>query len=262
MKIKEAARLTGLTEKAIRLYEEKGLIVPDTRLVAGRVFREYPAETVDELRRIAILRRCGFSLQQIARIQCGQEQELEQVLAEYRTALLEELEQKQALAQALSHTVPRTEAELTALLEAPSAHLPVPQQDLRFSPPAPHVPSRLSFWYRHGVFPHRLSGTRLVVTALLWERKLDISALARLLNEKGLEFSGEKLAHLLHRLERQGVLHREEDSYTANVQAGHFCTWEPDDLVRILVNRGGDRMFYSSDAPMSVSSSPGSGAHI
>ena len=95
MKIKEAARLTGLTEKAIRLYEEKGLIVPDTRLVAGRVFREYPAETVDELRRIAILRRCGFSLQQIARIQCGQEQELEKVLAEYRTALLEELEQKQ-----------------------------------------------------------------------------------------------------------------------------------------------------------------------
>lgn len=262
MKIKEAARETGLTEKAIRLYEEKGLITPDTRLVAGRVFREYSAETVEELRRIAILRRAGFTLRQISRIQCGQEQIFQQMLAEYRTVLLKEIEQKQALARALAQAVPRTEAELTALLEIPSAHLAVPEQDLHFSPPSPHVPTRLSFWYRHGVFPHRLSGTRLVVTALLWERQMDISSLARLLKEKGLELPGEKLARLLRRLERQGVLRREGELYTANVQAGHFCTWDPDDLVRILVNRGGDRMFYSSDAPMSVSSSPGSGYHI
>ncbi len=67
MKIKETARETGLTEKAIRLYEEKGLIVPETTLVAG-MFRNYPPETVEELRRIAILRRSGFSLQQIGRI--------------------------------------------------------------------------------------------------------------------------------------------------------------------------------------------------
>ena len=92
MKIKETARETGLTEKAIRLYEEKGLIVPETTLVAGRMFRNYPPETVEELRRIAILRRSGFSLQQIGRIQQGQENDFAQVLEEYRTALLKEVE--------------------------------------------------------------------------------------------------------------------------------------------------------------------------
>lgn len=262
MKIKEAARETGLTEKAIRLYEEKGLIVPDTRLVAGRVFRDYSAATVEELRRIAVFRRAGFSLRQISRLQQGQPEDFAQVLEEYRTALREELTQKQLLARALENTAPCTETELAALLEAPSAHLPVPAQDLHFAPPAPHFPARLSFWYRHGIFPHRLSGTSLAVTALLWERSMDISSLCRLLKEKGLDLPGEKLARLLHKLVRRGVLRQEADTYTANVQAGHFCTWEPEDLVRILVNRGSDRMFYSPDAPMSVSSSPGSGPHI
>lgn len=262
MKIKEAARETGLSEKAIRLYEEKGLIRPETRLVAGRVFREYSTETVEELHRIAVLRRSGFSLRQIGRLQQGQPEDFALVLEEYRTALEEELTQKQLIAQALEHVSPRTETELAVLLEAPSAHLPIPPQDLHFTPLAPHFPTRLSFWYQHGIFPHRLSGTCLVVTALLWERSMDISSLARLLKEKGLNISGEKLARLIHKLVRRGVLRQESESYTANVQAGHFCTWEPDDLVRILINRGSDRMFYSSDAPMSISSSPGSGAHI
>lgn len=262
MKIKEAARETGLTEKAIRLYEEKGLIVPETRLVAGRVFREYSAETVEELHRIAVFRRAGFSLRQIGSLQHGQPEDIVRILEEYRTTLREEITQKQLLAQVLEQTSPRTESELAALLEAPSAHLPVPMQDLQLVPPAPHAPASLSFWYRHGIFPHRLSGTNLVVTALLWERSMDISGLARLLKEKGLEISGEKLAHRMHKLVRRGVLRQEEEAYTANVQAGHFCTWEPDDLIRVLINRGSDRMFYSSDAPMSVSSSPGSGAHI
>lgn len=262
MKIKETALETGLTEKAIRLYEEKGLIIPEKRLVAGRVFREYSPETVEELRHIAILRRSGFSLRQIGRIQQGQQKDFDQVLEEYRTALLKEVEQKKVLSQALSHTTPRTEAELTALLEAPSAHLPIPVQDLHFTPPAPHAPTHLSFWYRHGLFPHRLSGINLVITALLWEQSLDISSLSRLLQQKGLTLPGEKLAKLLHRLVRKDVLRCEGERYTANVQAGHFCSWDPDDLVRILVNHGGDRMRYSPDVPMSVSSSPGSGPHI
>ena len=36
MKIKEAAEKTGLTEKAIRLYEDKGLIAPPVTEKGGR----------------------------------------------------------------------------------------------------------------------------------------------------------------------------------------------------------------------------------
>lgn len=262
MKIKQAAQAAGLTEKAIRLYEEKDLIRPDTRMVAGRVFRDYPPETVEELRRIGILRRAGFSLRQIGEMEQGTDKDFARVLAEYRAALQTEIEHRQAIARALEHTAPRTRDELAYMLEEPSAHLPVPEEDLRFAPPEPNAPARLSFWYRHGVFPHRLGGVDLAVTALLWERSLDVSAIARLLREKGAEVPGDALARRLEKLARRGVLRMDGDAYTANVRAGHFCTWDPDDLVRILVNRGSDRMFYSADAPMSVSSSPGSGAHI
>ena len=36
MRIKEAAQICTLTEKAIRLYEEKGLIKPDITEMNGR----------------------------------------------------------------------------------------------------------------------------------------------------------------------------------------------------------------------------------
>ena len=68
MKIKEAAALCGLTEKAIRLYEEKGLISPTMTEKNGRMFRDYDGETVTRLQTIAILRKSFFSLDQIAQI--------------------------------------------------------------------------------------------------------------------------------------------------------------------------------------------------
>ena len=38
MKIKEAAEKLGLTEKAIRLYEDKGLIAPPITEINGRKY--------------------------------------------------------------------------------------------------------------------------------------------------------------------------------------------------------------------------------
>ena len=46
MKIKEVARKTGLTEKTIRYYEHRGLVIPASTELNGRSFREYsPEET-------------------------------------------------------------------------------------------------------------------------------------------------------------------------------------------------------------------------
>ncbi|MBQ8577183.1 MAG: MerR family transcriptional regulator, partial [Clostridia bacterium] len=66
MHIKEAAALCGLTEKAIRLYEEKGLITPTLTEKNGRMFRDYDENTVAALKTVAALRRAFFSLEQIA----------------------------------------------------------------------------------------------------------------------------------------------------------------------------------------------------
>lgn len=65
MKIKEAAQVCGLTEKAIRLYESRGLLSPVIEEKNGRCFREYDDANIRTLTTIAILRRADFSLEQI-----------------------------------------------------------------------------------------------------------------------------------------------------------------------------------------------------
>ena len=40
MKIKEVAKATGLTEKTIRYYENRGLVIPQAKELNGRSFRD------------------------------------------------------------------------------------------------------------------------------------------------------------------------------------------------------------------------------
>ena len=47
MKLKEVCEATGLTRKTIRLYEEKGLLVPQKEARNGREYREYSQEDVE-----------------------------------------------------------------------------------------------------------------------------------------------------------------------------------------------------------------------
>ena len=69
MKLKEVCEATGLTRKTIRLYEEKGLLVPQKEARNGREYREYSQEDVETLREIATLRRAWFTMDEISRMQ-------------------------------------------------------------------------------------------------------------------------------------------------------------------------------------------------
>ena len=64
LKIGELARLTGRTVRALRLYEERGLLKPATRTDGG--FRQYDPESVDRLHYIDRMQTLGYSLSQIA----------------------------------------------------------------------------------------------------------------------------------------------------------------------------------------------------
>jgi len=55
MQIGEVAERTGLTQRTLRFYEEKGLLDPPTRMEGG--FRLYSEEDVEELARILRLTR-------------------------------------------------------------------------------------------------------------------------------------------------------------------------------------------------------------
>lgn len=62
MKINEVSKITGLSEKSIRFYEEKELIVISRNESGYRVYNDYD---VDMLLKIKMLRKCGLSVNQI-----------------------------------------------------------------------------------------------------------------------------------------------------------------------------------------------------
>lgn len=60
MNISDVAKKTGLTSKAIRFYEEKGLVTPPLRMDNG--YRSYSAKHVEELTLLRQARQVGFNL--------------------------------------------------------------------------------------------------------------------------------------------------------------------------------------------------------
>lgn len=113
MKIKEAAAYCGLTEKAIRLYESKGLICPRIEEKNGRLYREYDADAIRALLTVGTLRRAGFSMEQISVMQT-QPERIPEVFAVYREEVRENAQRMTALSIAMDSL---EEGELPSLDE-------------------------------------------------------------------------------------------------------------------------------------------------
>lgn len=62
MNISVVAKKTGLTSKAIRFYEEKGLVTPPLRSENG--YRSYSQQHLDELTLLRQARQVGFNLEE------------------------------------------------------------------------------------------------------------------------------------------------------------------------------------------------------
>ena len=69
LRVGDLARQTGKTVRAIRLYEELGLLQPATRSSGG--FRLYADEAVNRVQWIELLHGLGFSLQEMRELQRG-----------------------------------------------------------------------------------------------------------------------------------------------------------------------------------------------
>src|SRR3989338_1826341 len=80
----EAARRLGVSAKALRLYEQRGLVTP-VRTEAG--WRVYGPDQMARAGEIAALRALGFSLDQVARVLKGDPEGLEPALAAHQAAL-------------------------------------------------------------------------------------------------------------------------------------------------------------------------------
>jgi DNA-binding transcriptional MerR regulator len=80
----EAARRLGVSAKALRLYEQRGLIAP-ARTAVG--WRTYGPDEMARVAEIVALRQLGLSLSQVARVLAGDSESLEPALAAHQAAL-------------------------------------------------------------------------------------------------------------------------------------------------------------------------------
>ncbi len=84
LSVSEAARKLGVSPKALRIYEQHGLISP-VRTEAG--WRTYGPDTMDRAAEIAALRSLGLSLARIAAVLDDRSDGLDEALADHQSRL-------------------------------------------------------------------------------------------------------------------------------------------------------------------------------
>ncbi|HFI0000856.1 TPA: MerR family transcriptional regulator [Streptococcus suis] len=91
MQVKDVEKLTGLSTKAIRLYEEKGLIEVARNPVND--YRDYSEENVRQLRLIKLLRYLEFPLAEIKNLLALPEEGLQSALHEKKRGINQQAEE-------------------------------------------------------------------------------------------------------------------------------------------------------------------------
>ncbi|MCR8957972.1 MerR family transcriptional regulator [Variovorax sp. S2] len=86
----QAAARLGVSAKALRLYEQRGLVVP-VRNAAG--WRSYGPAEMQRGTEIVALRALGLSLAQVARVLKGEAEDLEPILAAHQSVLEADIRQ-------------------------------------------------------------------------------------------------------------------------------------------------------------------------
>ena len=107
MLIGEIADFFGISRKAIRLYEKKGIIKP-VKVDAANGYRYYSAEQVQQLNALLELKALGFSLDEIKMILDGKTA---------RESLLEMLEKKRQAWQETANSARYKEECLSGIIQ-------------------------------------------------------------------------------------------------------------------------------------------------
>lgn len=99
--IVEVARLTGLTSRALRFYEARGLVAP-LRTASGR--RHYGPAELERLHHIMAMKRAGLTLAQIHKLTTGRRLDL-RALVEAQIESLEEREREISSSRTLLQSI-------------------------------------------------------------------------------------------------------------------------------------------------------------
>ncbi len=132
MQMKEICEKTGLTDRAVRLYIENGLLSPAVESnYAGRRSIRFTEEDVEILSAIAALRRAEFSLSAIREMQTDPAR-IPAIIAEHRQNLQESVDSKLRTLRRLEDldpTVPLQYTDVANLLCETVAPESIPKED-------------------------------------------------------------------------------------------------------------------------------------
>ena len=133
MKIKEVMEQTGLTDRAIRLYISNGLVTPENQKnYTGRNNYNFTEDDVTMLKRIALLRKADFSIEQI-KLLMQENTEARNMLISFVAEKHKLLERDQKILNALDEVVSEGLLSISKLCEKLENSLyskPVPEVDL------------------------------------------------------------------------------------------------------------------------------------
>ena len=134
MRIKEVAELTGLTDRAIRLYIANGLVAPENhKNYTGRNSYNFTDNDVVILKQIALLRKADFSIEQI-RILRQENDAARNMLVSFVSKKHAQMDRDKKLLTALDEVVAKHSFSITYLCEKLESSLhskPIPEVDLR-----------------------------------------------------------------------------------------------------------------------------------
>lgn len=133
MKRQEICEKTGLTPKALRLYEEKGLINPAKDGLHQKT-RDYSQEDLNRLQIIATLRKAMFTLEEIRQM-LDEPETIQTIFPQYLSWLRQQQERISELLSASERVdleKTKTAQDLTDQIERAARNLPIPASDIHF----------------------------------------------------------------------------------------------------------------------------------
>ena len=134
MKIKEVIEKTKLTDRAIRLYIDNGLVSPGIEEnYSGRKNIEFSESDVERLNQIALLRKAGFSISDIKEI-ISDDKKIEEIVRKFIDETDEEIRNKTEVVERLKSISFDEKISLEILCEKLSAtveKLNIPEEDLK-----------------------------------------------------------------------------------------------------------------------------------
>ena len=134
MRMKEVCERTGLTDRAVRLYIESGLLLPrQEENYAGRRTIIFSDADVEELERISMLRKAEFSIADI-RVMQNCPERIPEILALHRQSVEESINTKRLILQSLGNIEGNAGyREIAEHLRSSSSFNKIPEEDSKLS---------------------------------------------------------------------------------------------------------------------------------